>query len=125
MANWVSGDYNSCLRCLLNPSPIARHPVSATGVRRPMPRHLDGNALDGLDAVGARQTPFRRAVDNSFHQHDVDGDVELLFRRADDDAVDRRNIGKVAPDAQDDVIVLDEEIVGGVQSDPAKLFTAP
>ena len=56
MANWVSGDYNSCLRCLLNPSPIARHPVSATGVRRPMPRHLDGNALDGLDAVGARQT---------------------------------------------------------------------
>jgi len=31
MANWVSGDYNSCLRCSLDPSPIARHPVSAMG----------------------------------------------------------------------------------------------
>src|SRR4051794_7952953 len=32
----------------------------------------------------------------SFHQQHVDGDVELLLWRADDDAVDRRNVGKVA-----------------------------
>src|SRR3954453_238396 len=48
---------------------------------------------------GARPTHLgsgtrERRKGRSFPQQPVDADVELLLRRADNDAVDRRNVGK-------------------------------
>src|SRR6202000_1034997 len=53
------------------------------------------------------------------------GDTKLLLAGTDDDAVHRRDIGEIATDTEDDVIVLDQEIVGRIEADPAELGAAP
>ena len=61
----------------------------------------------------------------SLHQQHIHGHAELLLARADDDAVDRRDVGKVARDRQDDVIVANQDIVGRIETDPADRVAAP
>ena len=73
-------------------------------------------------AVDARQRPGMR---RSLHRQHVDRDAELLLARADDDAVDRRDVGEVAADRQNDVVVLDQDVVGRIEPDPAELGAAP
>ena len=51
--------------------------------------------------------------------------AELLLARSHDDAVDRRDIGKIPPHRQHDVIVLDQDVIGRIEADPADLRTAP
>jgi len=61
----------------------------------------------------------------SFHQQHIHGHRQLLLARAHDDAVDRRHIGKIPAHGEDDVIVLDQKIIGGVEAEPAGLLAAP
>src|SRR6476620_450705 len=80
-------------------------------------------------AVPVRYTRTRasptRQEPQSFDQQHVDCHAELLLRRADDDAVDRRNVGKVAADREHDMVASDHKIVGRIEIDPAKLLPAP
>jgi len=59
------------------------------------------------------------------HQQHIHRHRELLLARADDDAIDRRDVGEVAPDRQDDVVVLDQEVIGRIEPDPADRAAAP
>src|SRR5258706_15370741 len=61
----------------------------------------------------------------SFHQQPIHCHAELLLARACDDAIDRRDVGKIPPYGEDDVIVLDQKIIGRVEADPADLLAAP
>src|SRR5437016_12182306 len=59
------------------------------------------------------------------HRHHIDLDAQLLLARADDDAVDRGDVGEIAAGGEHDVVVGDHEVVGGVEADPAELAAAP
>ena len=61
----------------------------------------------------------------SFHQQHIHRDRELLLARSHDHAVHRRDVGKIPPDRQNDVIVLDENVIGRVEADLAEPLTAP
>src|SRR4029078_10592374 len=61
----------------------------------------------------------------SFHHQHIHRHRELLLARADDDAGDRRDVGEVAPDRQDDVVVLDQQVIGRVEPDPADRAATP
>ena len=61
----------------------------------------------------------------SLHRQHVHRHAQLLFRRADDDAVDGRDVGEVAADRELDVIVRDQEIIGRIQADPPQLCATP
>src|ERR1700694_2638507 len=61
----------------------------------------------------------------SLHHDDIHRDVELLLARPDDDAVDRRDVGKIPAHRQDDVIIFDEDVVGRIEADPTELLAAP
>src|SRR5690242_12460077 len=89
-----------------------------TGTVKPLHRERTSSAVLAAAASGVRLQP-------SLDRHDIDGDAELLPRRADDDAVDRRNVGKIAPHCENDVIVLDQEVIGRIETDPAKFGPAP
>src|SRR6185437_13101210 len=98
-----------------------------------MNKRLQSRLTIRLGGNGSRLSPGRRwrlGHDRPtplplLHDHDIHRHAQLLLARADDDAVDWRDIGEIAPDAEDDVIVLDQEIVGGIEADPPELLAAP
>ena len=110
-----------------------RHDQHGSGLRPHRIQRTDGHRRDAVArSRGVLPQPARRYVragrarpgpgircGRSLHQHHVHGDAELLLARADDDAVDRRDVGEVAPDGQNDVVVLDHEVVGRIEADPA------
>ena len=51
--------------------------------------------------------------------NDVDADLDGLLARPQHDAADRRHVGIVAADGQDDVVLGDDQSVGRVEPDPA------
>ena len=56
---------------------------------------------------------------------DIDRNPHVVCAIAQDDAVDRRDIGIVAADRDDDMVVRHPDAVGGVEPDPPALRPAP
>ena len=52
---------------------------------------------------------------------DVDGHVQLAVGFSTEDAMGRRNIGIVSPDGGANVAVVGDEVVGGIEPDPAEV----
>jgi hypothetical protein len=77
--------------------------------------------LRGNDA--ARSAQGRNAL--LLHQQNVHGDIQLLPARANNNSVHWRHIGEITAYREHDVIVADQEIIGGIQTDPAKFVAAP
>src|SRR5215207_11665060 len=55
----------------------------------------------------------------------VDGDGERVPGGGHDDAVDRRNVGIVAPESKPDMVLADDERVRRVEINPADSRSAP
>src|ERR1700735_184122 len=96
---------------------LRRELLRASKDERPGPAPFEGRALHGHLKV-----TDNKAVPRSIPQPPVDRHVELLLARADDDAIDRRDIGKIPPNCQHDVIVLDQYVVGGIEANPPHLL---
>ena len=56
---------------------------------------------------------------------DVHLDLHRLFTGRQHYAVDGGDIGVIAPDCQCDVIILHQDGVGGVETDPTSFFSTP
>ena len=82
---------------------------------------LGGRLLGFIDEHGPVLGNGQLAIEGEglFSAFDVDGNVKLAVRPAAEDAVGGRNVEVVAADGGADVALLCDQIIGGIEADPA------
>ena len=114
----------------MNPSPAN---IRLSAKRRPPPSAAFAAraARCARATIRSRRARSRRARSRrarsrlGLHRDHIDLDFEIASAVVDDEAVDRRNVGVVAPARQDDMVVALGNGVGRVDAEPAERGAAP